>query len=169
MKHIQSIRDFKIKQTKNKIFIILLQISIFILFLGCWELFANIGLINEFLVSKPSAIYSLFIKYLESGELKNHVFLSVVEMFIGLIIGTVGGLIIAIILYLIPFLYKVLDPYLVVLNALPKTALAPIIIIWIGTGINGIIAVSITLSIVITIISCYTYFSEVLSSNLCFI
>ncbi|MEI3532827.1 MAG: hypothetical protein V8Q90_04345 [Bacilli bacterium] len=53
MKDIQSIRDFKIKQTKNKIFIILLQISIFILFLGCWELFANIGLINEFLVSKP--------------------------------------------------------------------------------------------------------------------
>lgn len=68
---------------------------------------------------------------------------------------------IAILLYLFPKVYEILDPYLVVLNALPKTALAPVLIIWIGTGVKGIVAVSITLSIVVTIISAYSYFVSV--------
>ena len=80
---------------------------------------------------------------------------------LGLIIGTIVGLIIGVILWWNNNLAKVLDPFLVVLNALPKTALAPILIIWAGTGIKGIVLVAISLSIVVTIMSAYNYFSSV--------
>ena len=80
---------------------------------------------------------------------------------IGLVIGTLLGFIIATFLFLIPTLDKILDPYLIVLNALPKTALAPILIIWAGTNIKGIVVVSISLNLIITIISTLSYFKNV--------
>jgi NitT/TauT family transport system permease protein len=68
---------------------------------------------------------------------------------------------VAIVLWWNKFLSKVLDPFLVVLNALPKTALAPIIIIWVGTGIKGIVCVAVSISLVLTILSSYQYFKNV--------
>lgn len=79
----------------------------------------------------------------------------------GIIFGTFIGIVIAIILWASKFLSKLLEPFLVLLNALPKTALAPIMIIWAGTGITGIVVVSISILIVVTIISTYNYFINV--------
>ena len=79
----------------------------------------------------------------------------------GLVIGTLAGLLIAIILWWNKIIAKIMEPFLVVLNALPKTALAPIIIIWMGTGIKGITAVAVSISLVLTIISAYNYFIQV--------
>jgi NitT/TauT family transport system permease protein len=59
------------------------------------------------------------------------------------------------------FLARILEPYLIILNALPKTALAPIIIILFGTNMKGIVVVSISLSLIITIISAYNHFINV--------
>ncbi len=58
-------------------------------------------------------------------------------------------------------LSKILDPFLVVLNALPKTALAPIIIVWVGAGIEGIVVTAVTISVVVTILSAYNYFMNI--------
>ena len=80
---------------------------------------------------------------------------------LGLVIGTLAGLLIAIILWWNKIIAKIMEPFLVVLNALPKTALAPIIIIWMGTGIKGITAVAVSISLVLTIISAYNYFIQV--------
>ena len=99
--------------------------------------------------------------YVRNGELWNHIKISTLETILGLIIGTFLGLIIAIILWWNNFLAKIFDPFLVVLNALPKTALAPILIIWAGTGIKGITVVAVSISIVITIISGYAYFKNI--------
>ncbi len=161
MKKINSLSDYQKAKKKRKITNIIIQLSILVIFFGGWEMLANFNIINEFLISKPSAIYNLFITYIASGQLMNHIGISVYETLLGLIIGTVLGFIIATILYLSDRLAQILDPYLVVLNALPKTALAPILIIWAGTGVRGIVVVSISLSIVITIISCYSYFKNI--------
>ena len=146
---------------KEKKLILLLQIALLVGFIVVWELLANFGIIETFLFSKPSDIYALFIDYLKNGELLTHVKISVFETLLGLIFGTLLGVIIAIILWYFPRLSKVLDPYLVVLNALPKTALAPILIVWIGAGIEGIVAIAIIISIVVTILSAYNYFINV--------
>ena len=78
-----------------------------------------------------------------------------------MIIGSILGLAIAVVLWWNELLSKVFDPFLVVLNALPKTALAPIIIIWVGTGVEGIVCVAISISLVLTILSAYQYFKNV--------
>lgn len=158
MKNINSYQEYKNQKRKKKIIISFSQISLLISFIFLWEMLVNLNILNEFLVSKPSSIYNLFISYLKQDALLNHIKISVIETSLGLIIGTILGLIIALILYFFDILYKILEPYLTILNALPKTALAPIIIIWAGTNMKGIILVSVSLSLVITIISSYTYF-----------
>ena len=98
---------------------------------------------------------------LKTFEIFRHIGISLLETFLGLIIGSILGLVIAVVLWWNELLSKVFDPFLVVLNALPKTALAPIIIIWVGTGIEGIVCVAISISLVLTILSAYQYFKNV--------
>ncbi len=160
MKKITSLSEFKKYKKHKKMLIIFLQFALFIGFFILWEFFVNIGFLNEFLVSKPSKIFEIFLVYLNNGDLLTHVKISVIETTIGLIVGTLLGFLFAVILYFSDTLYKILEPYLTILNALPKTALAPIIIIWAGTNMKGIIIVSVSLSLIITIISCYTYFKS---------
>lgn len=152
---------YKRKQKIKKYQIITIQIMILLLFFIIWEILGKNGLINTFLFSYPSEIFKIFINYVKTKEIYEHIYISLLETVIGLIVGTVIGLVIAVVLWWNDFLAKILDPYLVVLNALPKTALAPIIIIWVGTGIDGIICVSVTISLVLTILSAYQYFKNV--------
>ena len=146
---------------KEKIHIFIYQILILIGFLVLWEVLANFHIIDTFLFSKPSAIYELFVKYMSNGQLLHHVWVSVYETLLGLVIGTVLGILIAIALWWSKKLSRILDPFLVVLNALPKTALAPIIIVWAGAGIEGIVVTAVTISVVVTILSAYQYFINV--------
>lgn len=155
--YLEYIRNIKIE--KRKIFAY--QILILVGFLALWELLANVGIIQTFLFSKPSDIAKLFIQYLQNGELLKHVWVSCYETVAGLVIGTTLGILIAIALWWSERLSKILDPFLVVLNALPKTALAPIIIVWAGAGVRGIIVTAVIISIVVTILSAYNYFINV--------
>lgn len=158
MKSPKNYQEYLYEKKKKKYQVILIQLFILIMFFASWEFLVNINFLNEFLVSKPSKIFALFLSYLQSNSLMTHIYVSVLETIIGLVIGSVLGLIIAILLYFSKTLYKILDPYLTILNALPKTALAPILIIWAGTNMKGIILVSVSLSLIITIISSYSYF-----------
>lgn len=151
-----------LKQVKrDKIKILVYQILLLVVLLAAWEALAHFNVINTFLFSNPSAIYNLFTKYLTTGELMTHIGISVYETLLGLIVGTVLGILVAIVLWWSERLSKILDPFLVVLNALPKTALAPIIIVWAGAGIKGIVVTAIAISIVVTILSAYNYFINV--------
>ena len=103
----------------------------------------------------------IILQYSKNGDLFYHVAISVFETVVGFLAGTILGILIAIGLWWSDFWAKVLDPYLVMLNSLPKTALAPIVIIWVGAGYSGIIVTAITVSIVITIMNMYVSFSSV--------
>lgn len=146
---------------KEKIIILISQILLLVGFLISWEVLARLNIIDVFLFSKPSDIYNLFIKYIENGELFKHLWISTYETIVGLLIGTLLGIFVAVILWWSDRLSKILDPFLVVLNALPKTALAPILIVWAGAGVRGIIVIAITISVVVTILSAYNYFINV--------
>ena len=156
-----SVELYKKRVIRRKIITHVLQITLLIGFLGLWELLANKGILNEFLFSKPSAIYDLLKNYILSGEIYQHLKISIYETVLGLVIGTILGLVIAIGLWANKFIAKLLDPFLVVLNALPKTALAPIFIIWAGTGVKGIVVVAVSISLIVTILSAYSYFNNV--------
>lgn len=149
------------KQKTNKIKILLSQIFILSGFLLLWEILSSKEIINSFLFSSPSAIFKLLKQYIITGELYKHIYISVYETILGLIIGTILGILFAILLWWSKTLAKILDPFLVVLNALPKTALAPIFIIWAGTGIKGIVVIAVSISLILTVLSAYNYFKNI--------
>ncbi len=146
---------------KDKRHIAYWQLGILVAVIVAWEVFARLGLINTFLLSSPSAIVVLFLEYLKDGSIFVHIAISVWETVLGFVVGTLLGVVIAIALWWSPKFNQICDPFLVVLNALPKTALAPILIVWAGAGIKGIVIIAITISVVTTILSAYNYFSNI--------
>ena len=130
------IRKIKLR----KIEILLTQITIIIAFIAIWEILANKGKIDSFIMSQPSRILKTFLN-LTSNNLLEHLKITIIETLLGFSIGVILGFIIAIILWWSPFISKVSEPFLVVLNSLPKIALGPVIIIWVGAGMPAIITV----------------------------
>ncbi len=147
----------KVKKEKN--LIIITQILILITLIFLWEILANFNIIDSFITSKPSRIFETFTN-LSSNKLLHHVSITVYETIIGFLGGTFLGTIIAIILWWSKFLEKVLEPYLVVLNSLPKVALGPIIILWVGAGTPAIIVMAMAISIVVTILEILNGFTK---------
>lgn len=154
-------KQYLIQIKKRNRIILFTQISILVLGLGLWEMAAHFKLIDTFLTSSPSRMWNLFKVYVKQGDLFHHVSISVFETIIGFLGGTILGMIVAIGLWWSDFWSKVLDPYLVMLNSLPKMALAPIIIIWVGAGYTGIIVTAIAVSIVVTIMNMFSSFVSV--------
>ena len=115
----------------EKIIVLGSQILILVLFLAVWEFGANKGLIDSFITSSPSRIVKTFANF-SSNNLFEHIKVTVYETFTGFTLGTIMGFIIAIILWWSKLISKISEPYLVILNSLPKVALGPIIIIWVG-------------------------------------
>ena len=150
-----------IKKEKKKNFIIkFFQIIIIFLFLILWQILADIGIINTFITSSPSEVVKTLIKLISEG-LFEHIFVTVYETIFSFVLGTFIGLLIATILWWNNYLFKIFDPYLTILNSLPKVALGPIIIIWCGSGIKSIIIMALLISVIITIINISTCFNEI--------
>ena len=141
------------KQKRNKILITVAQFLILIILIGLWELFARLNIIDSFLMSSPSQIAKTIISLFKSGELGKHIFTTLYETLLGFIIATALGTIIALMLWWSDFLRKVLEPYIVVLNSLPKIALGPIIIVWFGAGTKSIVFMAVLITIIVTIIT----------------
>lgn len=149
----------KVQRTKRQI--VLSRILILVIFIALWQIAANLKWIDPFLTSSPSRVIKSFISLYQGGSLFKHIGITCYETILGFSLGTILGVFIAIILWWCPHVSKVLDPYLVVLNALPKVALAPIIIFWVGNGIKAIIVIALLISIVVTIISILDGFRQV--------
>lgn len=142
----------------NKLLISITQISIFIFFIIIWQFLASHNYINSFITSSPSKILSTISKLYIENNLFIHIWITIKETIISFMITTFLSIIISIILYESDFLSKVIDPYLTILNSLPKVALGPIIIIWIGANQNGIITMAILISIIVSIQTIYNGF-----------
>lgn len=153
-------------QRIKKYLILFTQISILVVILGLWEILARVGAIDTFILSSPSRILSTIGELYSSGSLFNHIFTTLWEAMLGFAIATIGGTLIAIILWWNETIRKILDPYIVVLNSLPKIALGPLIIIWVGVGTSAIVTMDILIMIIITIISMLNAFNQVETSKI---
>lgn len=149
----------KVKRSKVKV--VVCRFLILIIFIALWQIAADLKWIDPFLTSSPSRVVKSFISLYEDGSLFKHIGVTCYETILGFSLGTIIGVLVAILLWWCPSVSKVLDPYLVVLNALPKVALAPIIIFWIGNGMPAIIVIALLISVVTTIISVLTGFTEI--------
>ena len=138
------------KERNKKILVISLQVLILVGFIALWEILAKTGVIDTFITSCPSKIIETIVGIAETGELWLHISTTLYEALIGFGIATILGTLIAIILWFNDTLRRVLDPFLVVLNSLPKIALGPIIIIWVGIGTTSIVVMDVLIMIIIT-------------------
>lgn len=138
---------------KDKIIVIFWQIALFVCFLGIWQLLADTGVIDPFFFSSPSRIAVTIVDLFANGNLLLHIWTSLYETILGFIIAILLGLIIAVMLWWSEKLRKILEPYLIILNSLPKIALGPMIIFWVGSGTSATVVMSVLICIVITIIS----------------
>ena len=154
-------KRFLQKLRLNSFFTHFFRIFILILLFLLWELVANSGLVDPFITSSPSRIINALIDLYNSGNLIYHTFVTFYETMLAFIISTLLGLVIALVLYIISPVRKILEPYLVVLNSLPKVALGPLIIVWVGAGTKAIIAMGFLICIVVTTISILNGFLEV--------
>ncbi len=153
--------QYKALLRKEKRRIRFFQLLIIISFIGLWELASQNHWIDPLIFSAPSKVWRLFVEKWSDGTLMIHVNITLFETVLGFIIGTLLGTIIAAILWWSPFFSKVADPYLVVLNAMPKVALGPILIVALGPGMISIITMGAIISVIISTIVIYTAFIEV--------
>ena len=149
------------KIKRNNLIIKLFQISIIIIFIILWQLLANLKIIDTFIFSSPKLVLNCFIDLYKSNNLLNHIWVTIYEVIISFSLATVLGIIIASILWWNKSIAKIVDPYLTILNSLPKVALGPIIIIWFGSGIKSIIVMALLISLIITIINIYQGFINI--------
>ena len=153
-------KKFLKKLKLNKIKILLYQILIFVIFIILWQYLSDKNIINTFITSSPKNILFTLKNLYINNNLLFHIWVTTKETLVSFIITTILSLIISIILYNFKTLSKICDPYLTVLNSLPKVALGPIIIIWIGANTKGIITMAILISIIVSIQTIYNGFEN---------
>lgn len=141
------------KQKIKKIIITVSRWLILVALLGLWELSAQVKLIDPFITSSPSRVCKTIADLYGNGKLFYHIGITLMETLAGFAIAVVVGYVIAIALWSSETLRKILEPYIVVLNSLPKIALGPLIIIWIGTGYDAIIFMTVIVAIIVCIMN----------------
>jgi len=140
-----------IRKTRNEtVAVRTVQLAAVTVFLLLWQVSADAGYIDAFIVSSPSRMIATFVQMARS-DLAVHVLYTVGETVTGFFLGVITGFALAVGLWFSPFAHRVFAPYLVVLNSLPKIALGPVIIVWAGAGISAIITMAVAISLIVTV------------------
>ncbi len=146
------------KLRKEKVIVFIFRILIISMFLIAWELLSDYKIINSFTSSSPIKATKTIIELFRDGSLIKHIGVTLYEVLISFFIASIVGMITAIILWSNKIISKIIDPYLTILNSLPKVALGPLIIIWVGASTNSIIFMALLINTFITIINIYNSF-----------
>lgn len=136
----------------------LFQITMLIGLIGLWQIASVKNWIDPLLFSSPSRIALLLRQYFVEGIVYTHMYVTVLETVVAFLFSTILGTFIAMLLWWSPFVSQVLDPYLVVLNAMPKVAIGPIVIVIFGPNITSAIAMGVLICIIVTILVIYDRF-----------
>ena len=132
---------------RNSFLIQLSRILLLFFLVGLWEVSARMGWIDSFIFSSPSQIWEKMVEMLRDQTLLRHVSITLAETLISFFLVTLLGIGAALVLWAFPRLSQVLEPYLVVLNSLPKSALAPLLIVWLGSNMRTIVIAGISVAI----------------------
>lgn len=152
---------FKARKRLITAAVITTQVVLLLLFVSLWEAAGRNKWIDPLLFSYPSKMFNQLWKTMADGSLWPHIVITVSETVVGFVLGTLLGTAIAAALWWFPFLSRVFDPYLVVLNSMPKVALGPIFIVGLGPGFMSIVAITLSVTVIITTLNIYNRFREI--------
>ncbi|WAJ22921.1 ABC transporter permease [Lacrimispora xylanolytica] len=153
-------QEFIEKEKQHRRNVRILRLMLLVLLLSIWELSARLGIINDFIFSSPTRVTMTFIDMVKDHSIFVHTGVTVMETLISFVLVVGFGLLISILLWSSRSISEVLEPYLVMLNSLPKSALAPILIVWLGNNIKTIIVASISVAVFGCIMTLHTGFSQ---------
>ena len=154
--HLRFLKKFR----RRRRMVVFLRILILFLFLLQWEICADTG-VDSFIFSSPSRIITCFLKMTEDGSVFHHIGITLYETLVSFLLVTLTSILIAILLWCFHGLSEILDPYMVVLNSLPKSALAPLLIVWLGANTTTIVVAGMSVAIFGSILNLYTSFSTI--------
>lgn len=155
-------RQLYLRSVKNqKIKVVCYRGGILLAIIVFWEVLTAVGILDSFFLSSPSRVFKTFISLLSGGEIFKHIAVTTGECIIAFALSMIVGFVVAVMLWWNSTARKVSEPYLVVLNALPKIALGPIIIIWMGANAKSIIAMGFLICIIVTVINVLGAFTAV--------
>ena len=155
---------FRLK--RDRILIHAFRLLLLVFFLFFWETASQKQWIDSFIFSSPSLVLETFVKMLKEQSLTLHIRITLSETLISFFLVMSLGILSAVILWLFPKISRILEPYLVVLNSLPKSALAPLLIVWLGASEKTIIVSGISVAIFGCILNLYTGFTEISQEKL---
>lgn len=141
------------KEKKNTVIVWAARVGVLALILGVWELIAQLELVDPFIISSPSRIAAMIGELWSNGTLFYHIGTTLWETLAGFAIAVALGSLIALALWWSERARKILEPYIVVLNSLPKIALGPVIIIWFGTGSTAIVFMTVLVGIIVAVMN----------------
>lgn len=141
------------KIKRNKIIITISQISLLIGFIILWEVLSRLKIIDSFIFSSPTRVLNTLITLIKNNNLFAHIYTTTVEVIISFTLSFIIAFFLALTLYSFKTLKKILDPFIVALNSLPKVALGPLIIIWLGTSTKSIVFNSLLISLIVTFVT----------------
>jgi len=133
----------------------LLQVAAVVAFFALWEIGVRLGWVSAFLVGSPAGIFSFAYKMIASGELLSDTWYTLFEAILGFVIGTIFGSLLGLALWYSMFVARLVEPFIVAINSVPKIALAPIVVLWFGTGLVSKVALSVSLTAIVALIAAY--------------
>ena len=133
----------------------MLQTVAVMLFFALWEIGVRMGWISAFLVGSPTGIFGFAAKMIASGELLSDAWYTFFEAILGFVIGTIFGSLLGLALWYSVFVARLVEPFIVAINSVPKIALAPIVVLWFGTGLVSKVALSVSLTAIVALIAAY--------------
>lgn len=153
-------QEYQKRQVRRQRIVVLWRCLLFCIFFVLWEISADTGLLDAFIFSSPSRILSSFFTMAKDGSIFYHTGITILETLISFFFVTVLGLLCALALWKNKTLFDILEPYLVMLNSLPKSALAPILIVWLGSNTRTIVVAAISIAVFGSILTLHTGFLE---------
>jgi NitT/TauT family transport system permease protein len=148
------------RERRRRHLIVAARIALLTVFLGLWELLARTQVVNPMLTSYPSALWPTFLDLLRNGDLLHHTWVTLQATLVGFVLSMVLGTAVAAGLWWSGFAQKVLDPFLVVANAMPKIAFVPIFYIWLGSEYS-VYGMAVAIAIFVTIMVVYDGFQSI--------
>lgn len=145
---------------KEKSIIFAFQMLIIVTFIALWEILSRYNIINSFIFSSPSAVIRSLVELYKTNNLFEHILTTIYEILISFTLGIGLGFIIAIVLYSFKKINKVVEPFLTLLNSLPKVALGPIIILWFGATTKSIVFMALLINLILNILTILNGFHE---------
>lgn len=153
-------QEFLERERLHKRKVTICRVMLLALFLAVWELCAQLEIIDDFIFSSPSRVFLCFRSMVGDGSIFEHIGITLFETLVSFGLVVVIGIAVAVLLWSSRTASEVLEPYLVMLNSLPKSALAPVLIVWLGNHVHTIIVAAVSVAVFGSILTLYHGFQE---------